>query len=732
MKKTARIISLLLVLCLLTGVITIIAACKEKTPEDPTPDGPKGGQVYNDFKVGGRITIGNTTQMGGDFRFLGLGQSSVNAADQDITRLTRGYATMELNQGGAYVWNNTVIKSHNEEEIEHNDGSLTYRITMEINSGLKMSDGTEVKAANYLAYTLATSTPVVKEARDYDRGGYSLVGWDSFHKYDGTNAATDGSITKEFSGLRLLDTYKFSIEIGSDDYPYYYAGSLGAITPFDLKLVLGEGVEVKDDGEGAYLSEGWYAKSGDSYSKATHFNDARWDVSTYAYTGPYTVSAYNKTSNQVTLKLNPNYAGNFEGQKPHIETIVYTYVVQETQISLLSSGGIDILAGITGATDTNNMLALIENSKGKLATVQYDRAGYGKIEFDCDFSPTMFAEVRQAVAYAFDRNEFSQAFTGGYGSVVHGPYSVNFDAYIEQQDKLEANLNPYAVSVQQGVKALENGGWIYNSDGSTPFDATKGTGIRYKKLAADEYGPGDVNLTYKAVSVTDGKTYQTVKIGNDYYMPLAINWLASSGNTVSDLLTTQLQKSSNVSAMGMLITKTVVDFDPMLDTLSRDGEGYSGTPTYGMYNLATGWSSAEYDYAYNWIGRYDSPEMYENFFFASMNKLSDKNDLNLSWWKAENQGLSFDEAAAKAGGADKLGMNYISFAMVYNVKPNDTKEFNKWFYQYMIRWNELLPDIPLYSNIYFDAYNSDILNFQTTPFFGVTNALLYCGMASAQ
>ena len=77
-------------------------------------------------------------------------------------------------------------------------------------------------------------------------------------------------------------------------------------------------------------------------------------------------------------------------------------------------------------------------------------------------------------------------------------------------------------------------------------------------------------------------------------------------------------------------------------------------------------------------------------------------------------------------------MNYLSYGMVYSVEPGDVEEYNKWFYQYMIRWNELLPDIPLYSNIYYDVYNADILNFKTSPFFGPADAILYCGSASAQ
>ena len=148
---------------------------------------PTDGRVYNDFKVGGQAIIGNSTELSGDFRWPGLGGASAGAADQDISKLTSGYATMDVDKHGTYVWNATAVESHKGEEIAHEDGTLTYKMTIKIKSGLKLSDGSEVTADNYLAYPLAMSTPVSKAGVNYDRSGYSLVGWDTYSKYDGTN-----------------------------------------------------------------------------------------------------------------------------------------------------------------------------------------------------------------------------------------------------------------------------------------------------------------------------------------------------------------------------------------------------------------------------------------------------------------------------------------------------------------------------------------------------------------
>ena len=695
--KQRKVIAILAMVLVLVLAIGLFAACNKET---------------NDT-----IVIGSTTELSGDFRWPGLGGSSAGASDLDIAKLTTGYATMDSDRYGKYVWNQTSVKSHSEEETK--DG--TYLITIEINPGLTMSNGEEVKAANYLAYILAMSTAVSKEGVNYNTAGQTYVGYADYEKYVGT----EGTGTKEFKGVRLLGEYKFSLEVSSDYYPYYYANTYGAVSPYDLKLVLGDGVSVKDDGNGAYLDGNWFEKQDGKYVKAEHLKSARYDTTKYAYTGAYTVSNWNETSKEATLKLNSNFKGTFDKQLPSIPTIVYRNVVAATQINDLKSGGVDIIMGLTGGEEVNAALAAVTG--GGFGENHYDRAGYGKLQFEGDFSPTMFKEVRQAVAYCFDRTEFANTFCGGYGALVSAPYSVNFDAVNTLGKGLTDALNEYASSLENAKKALVAGGWTYNSKGENlGANWVKGEGVdsvRYKKLAASEYGVDDANKTYKGVT-SEGVNYKTVKVGDDYYMPLVINWFSSENNPVSALLTTSLKEAQITKDAGILITKTEGGFTNLLGEVYPEASyGYGGTPTYGMFNLATGWNSSLYDYSYNWIDN-SNAEMYEEWLGNSSNKLSDEYDAEFSWWDEANQGLTYDQAKAKSGG--KLGMNYISFAMVYSVDPGDTAEYNKWFKEYMVRWNELLPDIPLYSNIYYDVYNSNKLSgLKTGPFWGAAEELIY-------
>ena len=603
-----KLIALLLLAALVVGCA--LTGCKNDGDGQTTTTAPEA--VVREIQKGTRVILGNTTELSGDFRWPGFGGSSAGAADQDITWLTVGYGTMEIDQSGAYQWNKTAVKSHN--ETENDDG--TYTIDIVLNEGLKFSDGSAITAKNYVAGILSFSSPVSVAAGHSGMSGQAFVGYSEFRAYTGADAPEEAK--KEFSGVRLLGEYEFSLTVSSDYYPYYFAYTYGAVNPDFLALVLGEGVDVKDDGNGCYLTDNFYAMTeGEdaTYVKAEEIKANRYDTTKYPYSGPYTISKWDEGNSEATLLANPEFQGNFEGVKPTIETIVYRLLVQETQLDQLKKGEVDVLSAITGGNDTKAALAVVDGTN--FSEVHYQRAGYGKIEFECDFGPTMFASVRQAVTYALNRTEFCQTFTGGYGVVVDGPYSPDFAMWKAVKDDI--TLIDYSYSVANAEKALVEGGWIYNSKGEDFVPGQTGVdAVRYKKLTAEEAEAcGGVNKTYASVNNTDGVTYKTVKIGDDYYMPLAINWFGTTPNDVTDLLNTMLANSKDVAGLGMVIRATVGDFTQLLGEIYRDASyGYAGTPTFGMFNLATGWNTAVYDYAFNW-------SLDEAYFGYSANKLYD-------------------------------------------------------------------------------------------------------------
>ena len=562
---------------------------------------------WTSTKADNSIILGNSTALSGKFRYATFGGNNPGAADLDVQGLIVGLETVVASKEGGYVWNDTVVADHS--EVDNEDGSRT--ITIKLHDDLKFSDGSKVTAKNYVAFTLAFSTPVAAQAAGKDHmSGMNFVGFDAFNAYDGTNAAEDGSISKEFSGIRLLDELTFSVTVDPQYLPYFYSIAYGSFSAQYLPLWLGE-YDIMDDGNGVYLSDGFYAKDGDSFTMAAHIEASAWDKSdAYPYSGPYMVDSYNEADKSVVLVKNPEFKGNYEGTVPAIEKVIYKLIVTDTQIADFTSGNLDVIAGITGGNETNEAITLADNSNGKYVYSHYSRAGYGKLGFRGDFGPVQFVEVRQAIAYCMDRATFAKDFTGGFGGVVDGPYytgSWMYKAAVADGMMLDA----YATSADSAIAVLEAGGWVYNAEGGAYTD-----GVRYKKITAEEIQPQDKTFQSK-----DG-AYKTVEINGDYYMPLVLNWYGTSNNPFTDLLVTGFMENENIKAAGFVVQNTIGEFNPMLDELYQAPiyGFYSGTPLYTCFNFATGFTSAVYDYSYNWE---IEPTMFENYSICYIKDLAD-------------------------------------------------------------------------------------------------------------
>jgi len=534
------------------------------------------------------VILGSSTDLSGQFRNSSWGKSSPGSSDLDIENLTSGYATLQTDMNGAFVWNEYAI-AETPVATKNDDGTLTY--TIKLKNDMVFSDGSAINAKHYIASILANSTAVGAAAGGTGKSGQTLVGFDAFEAYVGEGDKV------YFEGIKLIDDYTFSVTYLADYADYYYVMSYASFAPSPLALYLGENeIVVNDKGE-CGLSDGFYAKTTKDGAEVYVMADVikenlKWN-SNLPWSGPYVVSNYDESTLTATLTLNPNYPGDTARGKASIETISYVKMVSETQTDMFKQGQIDVLAGITGAAETEAALALVKEDPSKYAETHYDRAGYGKIGLRADFGPTSMIEVRQAIMYTINRPEFAQTFTGGYGAVVHGPYYTGYSAYKAVED--EIILNQYAYSADSAITVLEEAGWIYNDKGQ---EFVKGTdAVRYKKLSGYELSKD--NLNFKTV---DDK-YKTVKINGEYYMPLAINWYGTQPNDVTDQLINAWQKNPNATTeIGMYITYTSCDFTSGLygELMRDEGSGYNGVPKLNAINFATGFTSTIYDYSWNW------------------------------------------------------------------------------------------------------------------------------------
>lgn len=580
----------------------------------------------------GQLIIGQITEMSGDFS--GVWQN--NASDADVRRLVSGYGTVDQTDEGEYVIDDSIVEKYDTKENE--DKSKTYTFT--IKQGLKFADGKEITAKNYVAGTMLWSSKLI--GPDFcgakNTGGMDLVGYDAFSKGE----------KKEFTGVHLIDDYTFSATINPENTPYFYELNSVAAGPEDLEFWLGKDVDIKDDGDGCYFVEDINTEEFKNAVKAAR------DRKTLPSSGPYMLESYDEAQQLATLVINPNFQGDRTGRKPLIAKVMLKKITQATQIDDLKTGGVDILRGIGDGKTINAGMDLTEGEG--FAYTDYPRAGYGKIAFSCDVGPTQFPEVRQALAYLLDRNDFSKQFTGGYGSVVNGPYGTAQWFYQETEKELDEKLNSYPYDPAKAVELLEKAGFTLNESGA---EYKEGDGTRYKKM-------------------DDGKL-----------MPLEIKWASTENNEVSDLLVVKLAENPDLVKAGIKIQRDAMSFDELLNWLYRDAsqDAKYGVPTYNMFNLASRfnpWYDRKYDYS-------TKEEMIKMGY---------------------NTNFIFDKELEQA-----------AIDMV-KCTPDQRDVFKDNFVKFIVRWNELLPDLPLYSNQYHDFYNSKLKHWVTSEMKGLTATVL--------
>lgn len=625
-----KLTALFLVLCMMFSLVSLASA---------------------EMMGSGELIFGSNTEISGDWAHGA--QWTNNAVDNMIRGMMNDYATVVFNKNAEVVVNKTVVDGEIE-SVMNEDGTKTF--TVKIQKDLLFSDGSPITAQHFLAATLLMNHPTLKAMGSKANDSATLVGAKEYQ--DGEKAF--------ISGLRLVDEYTYSAQIKADKVPFFFELTYASYDPMSIQMWLGDGYTVKDDGEGAYidgdLSE---AALKDKIEKARFLSEGR------VTAGPYKLVNYDKAAKQAVLEINPYYKGNFEGVKPSVQKIIITKTEDATQFDSLTTGGVNLLSTLTGGEYVNKALDI--EKQGGFKTVSYDRAGYGKLMFQCDFGPTQFKNVRYAVAHLLNRPDFANTFTGGYGSLVHGPYGIAMWAYQDAEEELDEKLNQYPYSLEEAEKVLVEDGWVLAADGSEYKE-----GIRYKEVTAEEAGDYVHN----------------VKVGDKILMPLIIEWASTANNPVSELLSTMLAKNPDLTKAGMEIRQATMDFSELLNWMYRDGsvDPRYKVKTYGMYNLASNFP-ANYIYAHNYT--------------------TDPKELELGF----NTNFIIDEKL------DKLSMD-----MVYGRDPQDKEGYLKTWVEFMDLWNELLPEIPLYSNIYYTIFFDKLENYEETPYWGFEKAIVYANL----
>lgn len=572
----------------------------------------------------GQLVIGIITDLEGEFYDTSFNNTATNYKTYD---LLHGYDTVVFNKEGKFQVDSTVVK--NLEQVDNEDGSKTYTIT--INDGLVWTDNTPVTAKDYVFAILLESSPEMMAVDGYPSNNYVVYeGWDEFNAGE----------TENMAGVRLVDDMTFSVTVKAEELPNHYDIVNAVVKPRPMHVIAPE-CDLVDSEEGVSISGDFTT---DLLMETINNPDTGYRYNPTVTCGPYKFVSYDTSSRQGTLEVNELYAGDYKGVKPLIQKVIIKTVKDATQMNELEAGTVDLLFQTSGGETIEAGLDLVDAGKAQKTT--YFRNGYGKIQFDCSQFPTDSVNVRQAIALCLDRNEFARQYSGGYASIVHAAYGMAQWEYQESIEWIDENLDTYEMNLDRAKELLAADGWTLNKDGGEYKD---GDGVRYKDV--------------------DGEL-----------KPLVIEWCNTEGNPVSELLSTMLP--SNMEAIGMQLNPTTTDFPTLSAAIGHEGE-----KIYNMYNLATGFATANSPW-YNYSS--DEAWMISGY--------------NSNWIK--------DEELSSAAGA----MKAIPF--------DADEEWLEAWRNYIKVWNQKLPDVPLYSDEYHDFYSPKLHDWDASSMWDWSDALI--------
>ena len=587
-----------------------------KAPDQPpaSPEPPPPPASFNSKTDRATFVVG-TPAMNGDF-IDGFGNSSYDLYIKVLTGgVTEGgyYMAYYQTADGQIALNPTVLKDV--QTSFDGDGNKTFTLT--IWDDLKWNDGTTIYAKDFVAALLIYASPEFAEVGVTSTAGDGLLGYQEF---------VDGD-TPYFLGAQVLGDFQYSLTIDAKELPYFWETSYVAHGPIPMFSWLPDN-EIVCDENGARFANDITADC-ERIASTERFKP------TVSY-GPYTFIDFDGST--VTLERNPHFKSDQFGNKPVFEYVIQMEVPQETDVDMVLSGDLDLVTGVIEGSK-------IEKARASEYAVahSYLRAGYGYIGFACDWGVTADKNVRWAIAHIIDRNAVIDHVLEGYGGTVDAAFGMAQWTYQQKRRELAQQLVSLAFNLDKANDFLDQTEWVFEADGSTPFD-------RAKANAAGSY-----------------------MRHNSKGEMLVVRHLSAS-ITVGGVIESETLKNSPL--VGMKYEVTQGDFNALLDHY-YEGYAMGADRYYNAFNLATNFTAVDDKY-WTW-----------------------HSDLVGTWMNAEQ--LSDPEL-------DSLCME------LRRLDPSEVDKFADIWVKFQVRWQQLLPQFPLYSNEYFDIFNAVVTQVPTSPY----------------
>ena len=764
MNKLQKLLCLLLSLLLLTQAS--FAALAEGEPETPA--------AAEEVEFPDELIVGHPTVTKGDFFTELFGNDT---ADIDVRALIHGYNLVNWDQNqGTYVMDPSVVKEFvvavddmgNKiyqillwDDLYYSDGTpitawdYAFSVLLMMSPEVEAIGGKIYRAEHLLGYDeyIATRKKIL--------AGEEL---------------TDSDVLS-LGGVEVHSDYEIWFTLDHDFLPYFFETGLLMTVPYPVS-VIAPGTKVYNmPGGGIYLADeddeyAFTKFTPDLLAKTILDPETGYNSHPSVVSGPYTMVSWDPATGDGHYEINPYFKGawmqnnlpgpdysgpvqyiqvtNDAGEpvttasgelwlvKPTIEKIKFVVADNDTLVQQLIDGELHLVNKVTyGPTIYEGRFGKDAQEAGIQAQT-YPRIGLAFLTFTYELPTVHDKEVRQAIAYCMDRDLLAARYCGyempeadkdmSFGYRVDGyygieqweyllvtgqmAYPVNFldqvvppvTGVVSDEEKEEAEeeakrkraelrakqnmyaendedyermiaaweqmtkewesaLVPYTVDLYQAELLLEKSGWTLNRNGES-----------YQK------GVDDV----RCKKMPDGSI-----------VALDLKMMYPEGNHMAELMQTAVRTERDADPRPALPEGVAPDADAgsFVENLARIGIKLELVPEK-MENLLKAY--------YRQTERTtDMIYLATNFHVIvdpSITYSTDKTKNHEIW----NNTYSDDEQL------------YFLAKSMRETEPGSVYEYVGEWVAFQKRYNEILPTIPVYSNLYFDFYNQYLQNYYIT------------------
>ena len=593
------------------------------------------------------LVVGNPTPMDGKF-FTGMWGNATT--DIDVRTLVHSYyLTIWGYDTGFFRANPVTVAGLSVTE----DAKQYRKYRFQLADDLFYSDGTRITAWDYAFSVLFQIAPEISELGGLPMDLSYLEGYEEY---------VSGKVPY-LSGVRVTDDLKIEFSVKPEALPYFFELYRLGFLPYPIHEIA-PGCKVFDDGSGVYIGNEdpdviEKIFSSELLQKTVMDQDSGYLSHPTVGSGPYVLTSWDGQT--CTFEINPYFKGNSEGFTPSIPKLRFTLAENDTMIDKLEADEFQLLNKVVRRDVIEKGIGLVSSGKGYTLT-NYPRIGLSFIVFTPDSPALQEQDVRQAINFCMDKDAMREDYTHLYGITMDGLIGIGQWMY-----GMVMGTEEYPETLPENPTPEEEE--EYNQKISE-WKALSLDGLKHYEL--------DVN---KAVRLLDGNGWTMNTEGRRFQAGRdEVRCKKIRGELITLELTCAYPKDNIMAASmeeyfvpflkeaGIKLTLIPMEMKELLRAYNdRDIENID------MFYLGDDFN-IEFD-----------PQL----FFLAGDPDATKED-TLAW--AHAQMAEYARLMCETVPSDALGF------------------VRKWI-TFQEKLSDLLPLIPVYSNVYYDFYTSDLMNY---------------------